>query len=92
MSKIIDEILKNYKGSLYQAVNAYGQHRFNVEDASFKETKADLVSLIEEVIGEDELSPEIPVNDYYWRFRNELRAKQRKRLNTLLKAGKDTSK
>lgn len=33
----------------------------------------------EYVIGEDEPEPEIPVNDYYWRFRNELRARQRQR-------------
>ena len=36
-----------------------------------------------EVIGEDEPKPEIPINDYYWRFRNELRNKQREALTRI---------
>ncbi len=38
-----------------------------------------IASEIKEVIGEDEREPEIPRNDYYWRFRNELRVNQRQR-------------
>ena len=36
-----------------------------------------------DVIGENEPEPDIPRNDYYWRFRNELRSKQRQALNSL---------
>ena len=58
----------------------YGEYpspkTINVDQA----TQALLQIIESDVIGENEPQPGIPHNDYYWRFRNELRAKQRANL------------
>lgn len=41
--------------------------------------KAELLELVLEIIGEDEV-PTIPINDYYWRIRNEYRQKLREKV------------
>jgi hypothetical protein len=33
----VEDVLKEYKSSLYQASNSYGNHRLNIEDESFRE-------------------------------------------------------
>jgi len=45
--------------------------------------RTDTLKAVREAIGKDELPPEIPQNDYYWRIRNEYRAKLRQALTKM---------
>lgn len=53
----------------------------------FDQALSELASIVEEeIIQADETEPDIPRNDYYWRIRNELRAKQRDQLSNRSKS------
>lgn len=47
------------------------------------EASQSIKSLFLEIIGEDEPAPEIPQNNYYYRFRNEQRAVLRQKVEEL---------
>ena len=76
-NQTIDEILR--KVDIHKSIAFPDGNPFRPGNISVEEAAAAIQKLIAEVIGEDEPAPAIPQNDYYWRFRNELRAKQRQR-------------
>lgn len=74
--------LRNTKDAIKQYDNTTADFTNSLESLITQSLKA-FADEVERVIGGDEPQPDIPVNDYYWRFRNELRDNQRSALKDL---------
>lgn len=87
MNPLTEQQLREKILTILRYPNGKTTPRNSIAEAIRHEQALKLIDLItqerkawtEHVIGDDEPEPEIPVNDYYWRFRNELRAVQRQR-------------
>lgn len=69
MSKVDEMLWKMW-------LDEHGEEDFDEHNTKIKQA---LYKDLLELIGEDE-TPEIPVNDYHWRIRNELRQELRTKL------------
>ena len=78
LDEILDNSVRTWKAQGRSTDEKWAVN--NYRTGTMISAKQYILSHIEEAIGEDEEKPEIPQNDYYWRFRNQLRAEIREKL------------